>query len=808
MSGAHPSLPDGTLRVVEIHSYRVPRERWELMILRARQSGANGVSAYIPWLHHEPRRGEIDLTGATLPERDIVGFIELCIEAGLGFIAKPGPFCDSEMLGGGVPTWLIEERADLWAIRHDGEPYRHGDSGDPRLSYDAPGHHEEAARWLRAVGSALAQFEGRGLWAIQIDNETPGDGMWIHEDDTAPSPLRADFASVDRFRTFLSDRYGSVAAVNDSWRTTFEAFEAIDFPPTWSAPSDIDRLRPWLDLDSYADHQMAQGLSAFAGAIRSELPNTPLFHDWLCMPWRLSGMLIEPGVMSDTCGWVGQNVYAEDVDPASMIAGTAWYKMNDVEYIHHAWWRSRLAASLSPAGYPHLVPEISARQDFYLQCCLIGGMDAPCVYMLHSTDPEPEGIGAFQRWAEEAPVLPDGTVLEWWWNMRCLFLCLEAGDADLVSAPLEASIAIAYDHAGERAARFAGVIDGAGFPERSELGAISAASNTSAAGMDVARRLVDAGVVFDVVDASRTSLDRYDTVIVPDVRIMGRAAQAALAAHRGVVLAGASPALDEDMAPLDLLRGTNSWEPPAPCGTPGIDVGTRAGSSGYRYVTVVNRTAESWSGALEGVSVSCGPASVTWLALDGNRVMAAMLHGDDASVGDLGCSQGQAAVALLDGAWHVVSQERAWITIPDAAGSRAWRVTLQGKIFDVGLVPVDGRIRFVHRDDLGDTDRYVLGERSSAERVAAMVGHFQLTTLRAAERECHELAVQLGTHTDETLVGLAEALRSADIGAVGDSMRRLRSAVAAGSGPDGVADVLNSVANIMGRVNDLRLGES
>mgnify|MGYP003342160314 CR=1 FL=1 len=82
------------------------------------------------------------------------------------------------------------------------------------------------------------------------------------------------------------------------------------------------------------------------------------------------------------------------------------------------------AHTLSLPGRPHLVPEISARQAFYLQCCLVGGMDAPCIYMLHSSDPEPVAIGAFERWAEEAPILPDGTAMPWWVNMRSLFLCL------------------------------------------------------------------------------------------------------------------------------------------------------------------------------------------------------------------------------------------------------------------------------------------------------------------------------------------------------------------------------------------------
>lgn len=777
---AHPALPADTLRVVEIHYFRVPRERWELMVLRARQSGANGVSSYVPWIHHEPSAGALDLTGTTLPERDLVGFVQLCVDAGLGFIAKPGPFCDSEMLGGGVPTWLLEAHPEWWAVRHDGQPFRHGDSGDPRLSYAHPDAQAVCGDWLRTVAGALEPFappDGAGLWAIQVDNETPGDGMWIHEDGVAPSPIRADFC-------------------------------CSDLPDPWSTPTTIDELRPWVELDRLADEQMASGLGSYAAAIHDVLGDrVPLFHDWLCMPWQLSGMLIEPGVLADTCGWVGQNVYAEGVDPDHMIAGTNWYRMNDVEYVHHAWWRTRLCNTLSPAGFPHLVPEISARQAFYLQCCLIGGMDAVCVYMLHSSEPEPEGIGAFQRWAEEAPVLPDGNVLEWWWNLRCLFLCLEAGGTDLAAAPLRADVAIAYDHAGERLARWSGLIPGAGFDEQSELGRLCAGSNTSASGMAVAAVLVDAGCEFDVVDVTRTPLDDYALVVVPATRVMSDAAVRTLRQlPEDRVLWCAVPTHDEQLQPFvdldpalqhggtlapaflaDRVATLHQVDSDAP-----VDVSVRVGASGRRYVTVVNRSTQRSEVSVEGIALWTNPASVTWFTLDGERVVAAMLHGDDARIGSIECSQGQCTVALLPSgdadAWHVISQERAWITLPDAAGRPMWRVTLAGKVLDTGSVPDDGRFRFVHQDDRGQTDRYVLGDRATADAAAAPVAEFFATTLARAEAE----SAALGVESWE----------------IAERIRRIRSRLVARTATDEERALLPHLTRVASRMNDIRLGES
>lgn len=845
----HSALPDDTLRIVEIHYFRVPRHRWELLLLRARQSGANGVSAYIPWIHHQPTPGPVDLTGTTAPERDLVGFVELCARFGLGFIAKPGPFCDSEMLGGGVPTWLIEANPDWWAIRHDGDPYRHGDSDDPRLSYDHPAAQAAAADWLVTVARALEPFVGSTLWAVQVDNETPGDGMWIHEDGAAPSPIRADLASTERWQAFLTGRYGQVADLNEAWGATYPSFDEVDLPRVWDRPATAEGLRRWVDLDRFADAQMGSGLGAYADALRSVLGDrVPLFHDWLCMPWQLSGMLVDPAVLADTCGWVGQNVYAEGVDPNEMIAGTAWYRMNDVEYVHHAWWRTRLCHTLSPVGMPHLVPEISARQAFYLQCSLVGGMDAPCIYMLHSSEPEPAGVGAFQRWAEEAPILPDGNVFEWWWNLRCLFLCLEAGGAELVGSPLPTRVAIAWDHAGERVARWAGLIPGAGFPDGSPLGELAAGANTAALGQHIAARLLDEGVPFDVIDARRGDLDGYERVLVPPTTVLSRrSAEVLVALGSRVDWIDALPQLDEDLAPLSDLPGYEALQPTSveECvalvdvvaaleGEPhpkerGIDTSVRTGAAGRRFVTIVNRSGARWSGTVAGTEVEVNPASVSWFArgtgVHGDTIEAALLHGDEAVLGDLTCSQGQCAVALLpvpgddpasppepvdagepDGetievapgadprvaagthAWHVISQERCWVGLPGAAGAPLWRVTLAGKVLEAGRVGEDGRLRFVARDDAGETDRYVAGQRRAAEAVAAAVVEFFVATAEAAAVE----AAALGVDPVE----------------VAHRIRRTRSRGIAGLATEDERRLLHDLERISARTNDLRLGES
>ena len=62
-----------TFRAAEIHYFRVPRDLWELMLLRARQFGADTISTYIPWGFHEMEEGRVDLTGETVLHAAEVG---------------------------------------------------------------------------------------------------------------------------------------------------------------------------------------------------------------------------------------------------------------------------------------------------------------------------------------------------------------------------------------------------------------------------------------------------------------------------------------------------------------------------------------------------------------------------------------------------------------------------------------------------------------------------------------------------------------------------------------------------------------
>ncbi len=113
---------------------------------------------------------------------------------------------------------------------------------------------------------------------------------------------------------------------------------------------------------------------------------------------------------------------------------------------------------------------------------------------------------------------------------------------------------------------------------------------------------------------------------------------------------------------------------------------------------------------------------------------------------------------------------------------------LSGEVDRAGSVATDGTLRAVHLDDRGHTDRYVIGPRAAAEPVAAAVAHFRLTTLAHVAAGAEQLGIPVGE--------------------LGHRLRRLRSAVAAGSAPVDAAERLEALTRLAVRMNDLRLWRS
>jgi hypothetical protein len=210
------------LRGGEFQYFRIRPELWGPGLEKLKAAGCNAVSSYVPWVWHEPEEGQLDFTGGTHPQRNLVGFLEACRAAGLLFLARPGPFIYAEYRGFGHPRWLGESYPDT-VMRDPGGRLVRGDHYC-KFAVMQPTYLAKVERWYAAVVEVLRPFFDDPVISLQLDNET---GLMY-----AAALGKFDFNpdTIGRYRIFLHDTYGEIEALNAAWGTSYPGFGQI-VPP-------------------------------------------------------------------------------------------------------------------------------------------------------------------------------------------------------------------------------------------------------------------------------------------------------------------------------------------------------------------------------------------------------------------------------------------------------------------------------------------------------------------------------------------------------------------------------------------------
>lgn len=94
----------------EYHPFRLPVQSLHLDILqKIKALGFNMVSFYVDWALLEGRRGDFYSEDIF----DLEPFFEAAKKAGIYLLARPGPYINAEVSGGGFPGWLQRIRGVL-----------------------------------------------------------------------------------------------------------------------------------------------------------------------------------------------------------------------------------------------------------------------------------------------------------------------------------------------------------------------------------------------------------------------------------------------------------------------------------------------------------------------------------------------------------------------------------------------------------------------------------------------------------------------------------------------------------------------
>jgi len=510
---------------VEMQYFRIPRDKWDLMLSRMAQYNANTISTYVCWSWHEYEEDKFDFTGATIAERDLVGFIALVQKHGMKLVIKPGPFIDAELNAGGVPPWLWEHYPETKAVTMKGREFIHGDSRMPRLSYLHPKYLERVNIYYRALAGAVAgyQYPAGPVIAVQVDNETPGDGMLV-DSWYFTWNLKADYNPYYEktlWPEWLEQRYGSIEKLNAAYGASYKSFSEPAMPSKWNEAGNQKEFQVWMDLDKFADYQSVEGLRRFTGMLRQSGIYVPAYQDLLCMPWDLAGLRADIGGMAEAVGgWIGTNNYAEIYRPGSRFVGNLIQGLNWEEYVHLGAWRVKLTDSLS-RPYPAFVPEITvAGNRFYFQNPIAWGADAVNIYIGSQINPDNKLVSPSKMWGMEACVTPEGGIRDCLFNGKLTYIFMEHSGA-FTPDRQRPEIAIGYSHQPEHAWNWEYKWNFQRPHEKAKLQNLQSlvkGSNTGERTQMMAWDLIRQKVDFDVIELDHLKpgqIEQYKVVLIP-----------------------------------------------------------------------------------------------------------------------------------------------------------------------------------------------------------------------------------------------------------------------------------------------------
>lgn len=206
----------------EFPYFRVPKSDWGHRLDLFIECGGNCVATYVPWIIHEPEEGKILFDDCD--ERSLTDFIKLVQDKGLMLILRPGPYVYSELINGGLPSWLVDNYPELLARNIDGEIFSR-----ESVSYVHPLFLDKVGMWYKAFADLIRPFlctNGGPIVMVQVDNELIGAQEWHGSIDYNPTAMGFQ-KEEGRYTEYLKRKYGNISALNEAYGTDCASFADV-----------------------------------------------------------------------------------------------------------------------------------------------------------------------------------------------------------------------------------------------------------------------------------------------------------------------------------------------------------------------------------------------------------------------------------------------------------------------------------------------------------------------------------------------------------------------------------------------------
>ncbi|MFV0505340.1 MAG: beta-galactosidase [Bacteroidales bacterium] len=173
----------------EFHYTRYPHQYWEEEIRKMKSAGIDIIATYVFWETHENPRGQWNWSG----DCNLSRFIDLCKKNDMYVWLRVGPYCNAELLHGGLPAWI--------------------DTMKGRRSNDSGYLYETRRYYSKVAEQVKGKFfeEGGPIIGMQVENEY-ADGQPEHPDSLKQIAMDLDmkpvYFSLTANSVFHDDRFG------------------------------------------------------------------------------------------------------------------------------------------------------------------------------------------------------------------------------------------------------------------------------------------------------------------------------------------------------------------------------------------------------------------------------------------------------------------------------------------------------------------------------------------------------------------------------------------------------------------------